>query len=281
LDCVYVMKLWTIIPAQNEEKTIGHVVESCLVAGSHKVLVICNGCTDKTLELVATFPQDRVLRYVVDEPLGLDIPKSLGAYIAYLSGADCMLFCDGDLSGKIDSHLATLFGSMTWGYDLSLSDCYPRGLPGTGMAGKVISARLSLNRAIGRADLGAAVMSHGPSCISRRFLDTLPPHVLGIPPLAQALAVKKGLIVKIGAVIAHGLLGSRERHGSHSDGITDLIIGDCLFAEAVFHGGLPARCSPDGIPHIGFDRNRRWDLLNAHLRRIREEGLLPNFTPRK
>jgi len=271
------LNLWSVIPAQNEEQTIVHVIHSCVLAGSDYVLVISNGSKDRTAKLAKDYPSKRVFVYNVEEPLGLDIPRALGAYIAHCLGADAILFCDGDLSGNIVTLLASLFGSMTWRYDVSLSNCYPKGLPGTGMAGQVVAARLRFNEQIGRKDLGAAVMSHGPSCISRKFLDTLPCHVLGIPPLAQALAVKKGLKVNVGATIGHSQLGSKERHGDHPDKIADLIIADCLLAELVFKGQFPLRYK-DKKPHVGFDRCRRWDLLNRHIELIRSKGSDSTFT---
>ena len=136
------------------------------------------------------------------------------------------------------------------------------------MAGQVIQARLGFNRSIGRKDLGVALMSHGPSCISRRFLDTLPCQVLSIPPLAQALAQKHGLNVEIGITLSHSLLGSRERRGDHPDKIADLIIGDCILAKSIFNGGLPVRCDNER-PYIGFDSKRRWGLLKHHIEKIK------------
>ncbi len=265
------MNCWSVIPAQDEEKTIAHVITNCLSAGSTKVLVVSNGTTDRTFEITQSYPDERVIAYHVAQPLGIDVPRAIGALIAYTGGADAILFCDGDLSGDLDKHLSALFGSMTWGYDLSLTNCYPRGLPYGGMAGRVIKERLAFNSHIGRGDLGAALMSHGPSCISRRFLDTLPCQVLAIPPLAQALAVKQGLTVKVGASLEHALLGSRERHGDHPDKIADLIIGDCIFARSVFSDTLPAKCM-EVHPYTGLENTRRWDLLNQHIERITIPG---------
>jgi hypothetical protein len=267
------LNFWSVVPAQNEEKTISHVIGNCLSAGATQVLIISNGTTDNTLKIARTYPDERVTAYCVPEPLGIDVPRAIGALIAYRQGADEILFCDGDLSGNLASHLSLLFGSMAWNYDLSLTNCYPKGLPYGGMAGRVIRERLDFNRAIGREDLGAALMSHGPSCISRRFLDVLPCQVLAIPPLAQALAVKKGLAVKIGASLDHGLLGSRERHGDHPDKIADLIIGDCILAKSVYSGNMPVRCT--GLrPYIGLDNTRRWDLLNYHIEKVRQSSFL-------
>lgn len=258
------MNLWSVIPAQNEERTIAHVIANCLAAGSTRVIVVCNGTSDGTLGIVQNYPDKRVAAYWEPEPLGIDVPRAIGALIAYTEGADAIMFCDGDLSGNLAGHLSSLFASIAWEYHVSLTDCYPRGLPYGGMAGRVIQSRLDLNRVIGRQDLGAAVMSHGPSCISRRFMDCLPCQALAIPPLAQALAVKEGLNVRIGASLAHGLLGSRERQGDHPDKIADLIIGDCILAKSVFDGCLPARCE-NRRPYIGLDSKRRWGLLRYHI----------------
>jgi hypothetical protein len=261
------MNLWCVIPAQNEERTIAHVIGQCLAAGSTKVLVVCNGTSDRTLELAQSYPDERVTTFWEPEPLGIDVPRAIGALIAYRNGADGILFCDGDLSGSLVTHLSSLLATIAWGYDLSLTECYPRGLPYGGMAGWVVKARLDLNRAIGRQDLGAALMSHGPSCISRQFMESVPYQALAIPPLAQALAAQQGLSVRIGASLAHELLGSRERRGSHPEQIADLIIGDCILAKSVFNGYLPARCAGKRA-YIGLDNTRRWDLLKYHSDRI-------------
>ncbi|MGI6621427.1 MAG: glycosyltransferase family 2 protein [Bacillota bacterium] len=268
------MNLWSVIPAQNEERTIAHVIGECLAAGSSRVLVVCNGSSDRTAGIAQSYPDTRVTAFWEPEPLGMDVPRAIGAIIAHRHGADGILFCDGDLSGKLAAHLSSLLATIARGFDLSLTDCYPRGLPYGGMAGRVIEARLDLNSSMGRHDLGAAVMSHGPSCISRRFMDSVPYQALAIPPLAQALAVKQGLKVSIGGVLAHQLLGSRERRGSHPEKIADLIIGDCVLAKWVFNGGLPARCEGRRA-YIGFDNTRRWDLLKYHADRITAQTELP------
>lgn len=52
------MTLSVIIPAHNEETTIGRCLESLLAAareGEFEVIVICNGCTDRTAEVARSF----------------------------------------------------------------------------------------------------------------------------------------------------------------------------------------------------------------------------------
>ncbi len=50
-----------IIPAHNEEKVIGAALKEFIdgvISGELEVIVVCNGCTDKTAEVVASFGHD-------------------------------------------------------------------------------------------------------------------------------------------------------------------------------------------------------------------------------
>ncbi|HHY35643.1 MAG TPA: glycosyltransferase [Firmicutes bacterium] len=258
------MEMWAAVPAKDEEKTILHVIQSCLGAGLNRVLVVINGSRDRTETLVRELGDTRVRALVFEEPLGVDVPRAISALEALRGAADSLLFCDGDLSGPISKCLAELAGTMAWGYDLALTDCYPKGLPGTGLAAQVLKARRLLNEGIGRADLGVASMSHGPSCVSRKFLQAIPLQALAIPPLAQALAVKKGLIVKIGSSFDHRLLGAREKDISHAESIAECIMGDSVEALETFHNKSPTRIF-EGAVRIGAASARRWDILERYL----------------
>ncbi len=258
------MEIWAAVPAKDEEKTILHVIQSCLDAGLNRVLVVVNGSRDHTEALVRESDGTRVSSLVFEEPLGVDVPRAIAAFEALRGGADSLLFCDGDLSGPISKCLSELAGSMVWGYDLALTDCYPRGLPGTGLAAQVLRARRLLNEGIGRSDLGVASMSHGPSCVSRRFLKTVPLQALAIPPLAQALAVKKGLIVKISSSFDHRLFGAREKDITHAESIAECIMGDSVEALETFQDKSPTRIF-EGAVRIGAASARRWDILERYL----------------
>jgi glycosyltransferase involved in cell wall biosynthesis len=52
-----------IIPAHNEEHSIGRLLHALTSAepGSLEILVVCNGCTDGTAEVAASFPRVQVL----------------------------------------------------------------------------------------------------------------------------------------------------------------------------------------------------------------------------
>lgn len=258
------MEIWAAIPAKDEENTVAHVITSCLGAGSSQVLVIVNGCQDGTAAAVRELEGTAVKMLLFEEALGVDVPRVIAGYEALRGGADGLLFVDGDLAGPISGCLSELAGALVWGYDLALTDCYPRGVPGTGLAAEVLRARRYLNEGIGRGDLGVASMSHGPSCVSRRFLLTIPLRALAVPPLAQALAVKNNLTVGIASSFDHRLLVAREKDIAHAEAIADCIIGDSIEALEIFRGNAPTRIF-GGTPRLGAASSRRWDLLERYV----------------
>ncbi|HYG58607.1 MAG TPA: glycosyltransferase family 2 protein [Symbiobacteriaceae bacterium] len=245
--------LAVVIPARNEAARIQNVVRQSLKLKAGLVIPVLNGCTDMTMEMVRRLGDARVRPVQFKEPLGLDVPRIAGAQAALEAGARGVLFLDGDLDGQLLGRLAILVERVRRGEtDLSLSDCYA-GTPVPSRqttARSVYTARLALNEALGRPDLGAAIPSHGPVAVSRRLLEALPPAAIGVPPLMQALACRAGLGVEVGACIPHKELGSAQRDREHRQKVAETIIGDCLQAS----GG-------DRRGHMGYHEARRFDLL--------------------
>ena len=86
-----------IIPAHNEEKCLGSTLNSVLHPDV-EVIVVCNGCTDRTEEIARKFT-DKV--YVLDNP-NVSKARNFGAM---KSGADRLIFIDADIvvaSGTVD-----------------------------------------------------------------------------------------------------------------------------------------------------------------------------------
>lgn len=251
--------LAVVIPARNEAGRIQTVLRQALRLPVSLIIPILNGCEDMTLEVVQRQGDGRIRPLIYKEPLGYDVPRIAGAQAALDAGARQVLFLDADLAGPLQGRLATLLeASRRRAIDLALSDCYA----GTSVpyrdsaASRVYQARLSLNTALGREDLGAAIPSHGPALVSRRLLEQVDPAALGVPPAMQALACKAGLNVAIGAHIPHRELGSAQREREHRLAIAETIIGDCL----------AAICMAEGRPvdrqgHVGYHDGRRFDLL--------------------
>ncbi|MGE5674733.1 MAG: glycosyltransferase family 2 protein [Mycobacterium leprae] len=255
--------LAVVIPARNEAGRIQVLIRQVLQAGTGLALVVANGCTDGTAELVRRMGDSRVKTLVYPEALGYDVPRIAGARAALSLGADGVLFVDGDLGGQLASSLHIILERMRRGrIDLLLTDCYAATpIPyRQSAAAEVYQSRVALNEALGRADLRAAIPSHGPSAVSRRLLERLPQAVLGVPPLMQAHACRAGLAVEVVATLPHRQLGSAKRGAEHGRLIADTIIGDCR--QGICHA---QGRNLDRGGFIGYHHQRRFDLL----------GLLP------
>ena len=97
------MKIAAIIPAFDEEKTVGNVVAAVLSANvTDEVIVVNDGSTDRTSE-VARAAGARVI----------DLQRNVGKGGAMKAGADStdaeiLLFLDADLTGLTAQHLRAL-----------------------------------------------------------------------------------------------------------------------------------------------------------------------------
>lgn len=252
--------LAAVVPAQNEIVTIKKVIDVILAAGAALVIPVVNGSADGTAAAVRSRTGARVAPVFFDEPLGVDVPRAVGALCAREAGAGCVLFADGDMGGDIRPALVALVDAVQRGADLALTDCYPHAYPREPLAVKLLRVRALLNRAIGRPELGAASPSHGPHAVSARFLARIPAPELAVPPVALALAAREGLRIAVGAAIPHSLLGSPVRSEEHAYRIAETIVGDCIEAYRVFRGQKRSR-TWGGRTYVGYHRHRRRDLL--------------------
>ncbi len=251
-----------VIPARDEAARIGGVLRQVLRLPVDLIIPVLNGCRDMTYQVVRRFGDKRIRPLRFREPLGYDVPRIAGARAALEAGAEAVLFVDADLTGPLVGPMLSLVDRVRHGLDLALADCYTdTPTPQRRSAAlQVYQARVRLNEALGRADLGPAIPSHGPAAVSRRLLETVPAASIGVPPLMQAHAVCAGLNVGSGAAIPHKELGSAPRDREHRLRIAETIIGDCLMG-ACLAGGRPL----DREGHEGYHPRRRFDLL----------GLLP------
>ena len=86
-----------IMTTYNREHVIGHAIESVLSQTYHdfEFLIIDNGCTDRTFDVVSSFKDNRI-EYIknpqpsnsCDAPRNLGIQKSKGKYIAFIDDDD-------------------------------------------------------------------------------------------------------------------------------------------------------------------------------------------------
>lgn len=252
--------MWAVVlPAKDEAARIGPLLQQLLRLPVGLIIPVINGSTDMTEGIVGRFEDPRVKSLYFAESLGYDVPRIAGALYAQQRGARAVLFVDADLTGKIDGLVVRLAQAVTEDrLDLALTDCYAETpIPYRESAAKrVYDGRVRLNEALRRPDLGPAIPSHGPSAVSRRLLRELDPALLGVPPLCQAVAVRRGLQVGVAARLPHRALGSAQRPVEHQLKIADTILGDCCAGVNWVRDGRPER---DGFE--GYHPERRFDLV--------------------
>lgn len=262
--------LAAVVPVLNEEKRVEKTVETLLSIPSDLIIPVINGSSDSSGSIIQQIKSPRVLPLNFIEPLGIDIPRAIGAKAALDMGASTVLFVDGDMDGNITGHLKELVTKLIeYDADMALTDCYPgvyqAGL--SSLAFEVLHARGTLNRAIGlNGSIGVASPCHGPHVVSRRLLQSVPLRELAIPPVCLGLAVKKNLKIIVGTTIPHKALGSPDKDPCHSELIAQTIIGDCMEALYVFRNEKRRRTF-NQVEYSGYHPRRRWDLLDDFLQR--------------
>ncbi|SMB86840.1 Glycosyl transferase family 2 [Desulfonispora thiosulfatigenes DSM 11270] len=258
-----------VIPAKNEENRIAKVLDTCSFLAADIIIVVINGCIDQTKNKILGHPllhKIKLIRY--STPLGIDIPRAIGAAYAYKIGSNVIMFLDGDMIGNIANNLNKLiYAVQNDGIDMALTNCYPYINYRHPLASTVSKYREKLNKEIGLfPNLGISTPSHGPHAISRKLLQLIPFYSLAIPPLSLAIAAQKGLYIKVVTSIDHKLLLSSERNQKHSDLIAQTIIGDCLQAINYIDNNPYSNNSRD--LYLGYHPTRRFDLLEKYLHHL-------------
>lgn len=258
--------MWSaIVPAFNESQSIIKVISNLNRCPIHQIILVANGCTDNTCQLAISTSAKRIVLLHFSTPVGIDIPRSIGAYFVkvFCPSINGLLFLDGDMGGQILSALYDLVQGIEDGLDMALTNCYPYIYSRSDLANAVLKERECLNRKLGLFNiLGLASPSHGPHAVSRFFLDMVPIEALAVPPLSLVLAVKsKGLRVNVAAAIPHILLGSNSRSEKHASEIAETIIEDCQQALSYLNDQHMQNSIPKLHSATGYRSLRRFDLL--------------------
>ncbi|RJQ27495.1 MAG: glycosyltransferase [Peptococcaceae bacterium] len=253
-----------VIPARNEAPQLEKVIRTLLSLPVDLIIPVINGCTDNSLEKVKKNLHPQIVLVHYKEALGIDIPRAIGAKLAFDRGAGGVLFLDGDMSGDIAENLRGLLDPIIRKEaDLTLTDCYPETHPRelSFLARYLLKIRREFNKEAGLLKtIGAASPSHGPHAVSRRLLRVIPFRELAIPPATLALVARQRLAVAVGATIPHKTLGSPEKNPKHARLVAETIIGDYLEAFCLYRGEKRSR-SDGQKEYIGYHLERRWDLL--------------------
>ncbi|MFZ5899549.1 MAG: glycosyltransferase family 2 protein [Bacillota bacterium] len=257
--------LCAVIPIRNERGSIGHVIRAVTAAGADRVITVINGCTDGSAAIVLEHGRDgRVLPVYFREPLGIDVPRAVGASLAKELNAAAVLFVDGDMQGVSAHTLQELSAAiLDRGCDCALVDCYPPDgskTPASPLALYLMKIRTLLNAAAGLDHLGAATPTHGPHALSKRFLENVPLRELAVPPVAVVMGAQAGLNFCVAAAVPHEALGSPNRSERHVTRLAETIIGDYIEAFCVLQQKERSR-SLRGRTYEGYNRERRFDIL--------------------
>ncbi|SHH05897.1 glycosyltransferase family 2 protein [Desulfosporosinus lacus] len=263
----------TIIPAKNEEKSILATLTTILRLPISHIILVLNGCTDRTFELIRSIPDTRIHILYFSDPLGIDIPRAIGALYARHLGVKGVLFVDGDMSGDIYENLVKLLASIESGIDVALTNCYPYIPHRQKLANLVLKFRAKLNRELDLfKSLGLATPTHGPHALSERALQSLPLEAVAIPPLTLYWAKKSNLTIKVVASIPHEALHSPRKHRRHARLIAETIIGDCLMGLSLAQNEPPSR-SLGKHNLLGYHPERRFDLLEYWEQSLKSQGM--------
>lgn len=220
-------KVSVVIPAMNEKKTIASVIRQArLVHPSTEVIVVVNGSRDET-ELIARRMGARVISF--KESLGHDVGRGIGAIHARGS---ILLFIDADIV-ILAKDLKPFVHAVERGVDVALNSY--SGKTEIDEVHPVVLAKHALNVALSRPDLRGASMTTIPHAMSRKALDVIHAANLSVPPLAQAMAIVKGLDLHKVHDVNVGRRNPRKRRKFKVDPLQNLILGDHLEAVNWLH----------------------------------------------
>jgi glycosyltransferase involved in cell wall biosynthesis len=181
-------QLSIIIPAQNEEATIGKVINEARKLEPKEIIAVVNGSYDKTASTAKGLGAT-VIEY--PERLGHNVGRAIGAFKAT---GDILLFIDSDFAIP-STELQPFVESITNGVDMALNDlnvylpiCYP--------LHNVSALKYALNLLCNKKTLGIGALLAVPHAISRTCLEKVGFESLVCPSLAQVKAMLHGLNVQ-------------------------------------------------------------------------------------
>lgn len=213
-----------VVVACNEEHTLGKVLSELSQLPLTEIVVVLNGCTDHSFEVVRRDSRAIIVHY--PQRLGHDVGRGIGSMIA---SGDIVLFADGDMALSAEEYAPYLY-AVDGGTDVVLNNITPH-LPKFDRMDGVSRCKWLLNRALGRPDLQASSLTAVPHALSRRAIETVGAQALAVPPKAQTIAILEGLSISAPCttdVITRNRL--RTRNTGVNNKMAQLILGDHMEA---------------------------------------------------
>ncbi|KQL57676.1 MULTISPECIES: glycosyltransferase family 2 protein [Bacillaceae] len=175
-------RLAVIVPAMNEEDTLGAVLEEINRLNPDELIVIVNGSKDQTAS-VASEKGATVIQF--HYPLGNDVGRAIGAEAA---NADIYLFTDADIVIKAEQYVPFIV-AIENGEDVSLNSI--DWITHFDKADTISAGRYFLNHIQGREDLRAENLLTIPHAMSHHVLQEIGVSALVNPMLANSMALQK------------------------------------------------------------------------------------------
>jgi glycosyltransferase involved in cell wall biosynthesis len=172
-----------IVPAFNEEKTVGLVVRALKGAGSlHEVIVVDDGSKDGTAEAATAAGADRVISLPENIGKGGALQRGVSA-----TSARILLFCDADLIGLSPVHIERLLSPLKEG---RMAMC-----AGVRERGPVLDWMIArLPRISGLRSLRRSIFESLPERFIRRFrIEIALEHFCRVNGLASEAVPMKGI----------------------------------------------------------------------------------------
>lgn len=213
-----------IVSVQNEEDTIASVLLELEKLQLNELIIVINGCTDKSLNIGRQHSKAKIVYY--PQSIGHDVGRAIGAKIAT---SDILLFVDGDFP-VTSSSLSVFVNAVQQGVDVALNNITPF-LPTFDRRDDLTQCKEFLNRCLGRHDLHANSLTAVPHALSRKAIETIGYKNLMVPPKAQSIAVLKGLRVEVcGCVNVIDSNKVRKSNVGKVNPVSQMIVGDHLEA---------------------------------------------------
>jgi glycosyltransferase involved in cell wall biosynthesis len=253
--------IYTIIPCFNEVSSIEKVLNAAVNSDTDKVLVVDNGSTDGSTDVIKNYSLNKVDLLYFNTPLGHDIPKAAGLFYSLLDKGEHFIFVDGDMIGVNSKDINSIILSLKSGLDLSLTDCYYDGTTPSGLAQYVLHFREILNSKLNLFDkIKYSTPSHVPHGISKKLAASLPLEYTAIPPLLLSYAAKNNFNIDIGLKKLHKDMVDDNKSSQHALTMCETLIGDCISGLS-FIKDKPLIRKYKEIDFVGYHRNRRFDIL--------------------
>jgi len=243
-------KVSVVIPVMNERRTIAQVIrEARNVHPDTEVIVVINGSTDGSHQIARRMGA-KIIWF--QEQLGNDVGRAIGAMEAK---GDIILFTDGDIVIPT-RQLIPFVDGVSQGLDIALNSY--QGETNKMVVHQVVLSKTVLNTVLpNAADLNGSSLTCIPHALSRKAITEIGAANLAVPPLAQTIAISKGLLIQKVTHIGVGRLNVR-RKKEISQMVKRLIIGDHL--EAI-HWWLTQMGHERGhFTDLGRDRQRVREL---------------------